>query len=85
MNCGIKITEADYTKLKRGFLDLLKPKIRYEWCKGCGLCVSFCPKQILALNINKVIITNSEKCIGCSLCEKICPDYAIYLRSEVNG
>ena len=24
--------------------------IRREWCKGCGICVAFCPKSVLELD-----------------------------------
>ena len=26
-----------------------KMQVRFERCKGCGLCVTVCPKQIVAL------------------------------------
>ncbi|EYE88400.1 hypothetical protein Q428_08355 [Fervidicella metallireducens AeB] len=54
--------------------------IKIEWCKGCGLCVEFCPRGVLALNIGKVEVQNVDKCIRCGLCQQICPDYVIYVR-----
>ncbi|WP_432664846.1 4Fe-4S dicluster domain-containing protein [Wukongibacter baidiensis] len=54
---------------------LIKP----ELCKGCGICVAFCPKQVLAMENEKVVAVDIEKCIKCGLCELRCPDYAIYL------
>lgn len=53
--------------------------INKEWCKGCGICVAFCPKQVLALNNEKAEIVNIENCISCGLCELRCPDSAIYI------
>ncbi len=53
--------------------------IKREWCKGCGICVAFCPKSVLALHNEKVIPVNSSECIQCGQCELRCPDYAIYL------
>lgn len=50
-----------------------------SWCKGCAICVEFCPKKILKLEKGKITVTNHEECIKCGLCELRCPDYAIYL------
>ena len=54
-------------------------------CKGCGLCVSVCPKKILALAVHRMNdkgyypaeVTDQESCIGCAMCGIICPDSAI--------
>ncbi|MBR2635017.1 MAG: 4Fe-4S binding protein [Clostridia bacterium] len=49
------------------------------WCKGCGVCAAFCPKNVLALKGDKIAVQNEEACIRCGLCELRCPDYAIWL------
>jgi 2-oxoglutarate ferredoxin oxidoreductase subunit delta len=55
-----------------------------ERCKGCGLCVSVCPKKVL--DISKEINSKGyfpayqarpEDCIYCALCCTMCPDVAI--------
>lgn len=52
--------------------------INERWCKGCEICVRFCPKQVLGIdNRGKVEILNQEACIGCRLCDLHCPDFAI--------
>ncbi len=49
-------------------------------CKGCGICVAFCPKQILKINeVEKMEIIDESQCIGCKQCELRCPDYAIFV------
>ena len=54
--------------------------INREWCKGCGICVAFCPKQALGLDDEeKACWVNPEDCITCGLCELRCPDVAIEL------
>lgn len=54
-------------------------------CKGCGLCVTVCPKKIMALSktginargYNPVEITDMSLCIGCANCAKMCPDFVL--------
>ena len=54
-----------------------------EWCKGCGICVAFCPVHILFIDTDdKVSITDPQACIQCGQCELRCPDYAIFLQEE---
>ncbi|MEO0072484.1 MAG: 4Fe-4S binding protein [candidate division WOR-3 bacterium] len=54
-----------------------------EFCKGCGICVEFCPKDVLALGKDlKVEVINVEACSGDRLCEFRCPDLAIFVRKK---
>lgn len=61
-----------------------KLTINPAWCKGCGICVAFCPMKVLALENDKVKVTDIEKCTQCGACELRCPDYAIYLGRKSN-
>lgn len=52
--------------------------VNRPWCKGCGLCVSVCPKKVLELDERvKSVPVRMDDCIGCHQCDFICPDLAI--------
>ena len=55
-----------------------------ERCKGCGVCVSVCPCEVLALsaevNGKGYPVARSARlyaCTGCASCAVICPDSVI--------
>jgi 2-oxoglutarate ferredoxin oxidoreductase subunit delta len=54
-----------------------------DWCKGCGICVEFCPGKVLAMNDEgKSSVVNEENCIKCGFCELHCPDFAIVVTDK---
>ncbi len=63
------------------------PKVTFktDLCKGCGLCVNVCPKQILVIAKDKINakghspaeMTDDSKCRGCAFCVTMCPDCII--------
>jgi 2-oxoglutarate ferredoxin oxidoreductase subunit delta len=61
-------------------------EVNRDFCKGCGICVAFCPKGVLALDDHeKAVVKQQEKCNACMLCELRCPDIAIEVRTEQQG
>jgi 2-oxoglutarate ferredoxin oxidoreductase subunit delta len=50
-----------------------------NWCKGCGLCVAFCPQQVFEEDDEShPIVAHPERCTGCGWCTMHCPDFAIF-------
>ncbi len=57
-----------------------------DFCKGCGFCITNCPKKVyeLSAEMNKkgYRLPNPvriEKCTECGICDLYCPDLAIVL------
>jgi 2-oxoglutarate ferredoxin oxidoreductase subunit delta len=54
-----------------------------ERCKGCGLCITVCPKGciIISKHSNKAGYFPAEAtnidCTGCAVCAIVCPDAVI--------
>ena len=50
----------------------------HHWCKKCGICTAFCPKDALAYDDEgHPYLKDSEACKSCGQCEVLCPDLAI--------
>ena len=64
---------------------MVKLTFQTDICKGCGLCVAACPRQILRISqttINKkghypAECAAPDQCIGCASCAIMCPDCVI--------
>ena len=59
-------------------------------CKGCGLCVEFCPKNCLSMSegLNRIgyhaaVLVKPEECNGCAMCAQMCPEIAIRIYRKV--
>lgn len=71
-------------------------EIDEERCKGCGLCITVCPKKQIEISDNlntkgyyparfKEADAGEQdpiKCTGCALCAVTCPDVAIEVYRE---
>lgn len=61
-----------------------------ELCKGCDICVVFCPKDVLEMDTDSfnrrgyhyLNVVKDEDCTECFMCERICPELAIHLRRK---
>lgn len=64
---------------------MAKIEINSELCKGCRLCIVFCPKQRIRVSkkLNKKgmhiveFLDKEGKCTGCAQCALMCPEAAI--------
>jgi len=79
----------------------LEPLVRCAWspleiaeerCKGCELCITACPHDVLDLDrsiVNRlgyhpVRLTDATACTSCAICAKVCPDavFTVYARPK---
>lgn len=64
-------------------------EVETEYCKGCELCISACPQDVLSLNMQQLnsrgyhpAFLEREGCTGCAICAIVCPDAAITVYRE---
>lgn len=65
-------------------------------CKGCGLCIVACPRNLIYLSyidnneyIPTAVFSENGHCVGCGFCASTCPDLAIKIfslyKNEITG
>jgi 2-oxoglutarate ferredoxin oxidoreductase subunit delta len=67
-------------------------QINRDYCKGCGLCIGFCPRHCLVLSedINEygyrtASLKSDANCTGCGICKTMCPDIVIEITEIMEG
>ena len=69
----MKKTEKEVSKVSK-----FNVVIHKAWCKDCGICKGFCPKDVFGMTEKKEIFVKPEhECIGCRMCTLRCPDFAV--------
>jgi len=76
--------DQDQIQIPHGIIHIIE-----ERCKGCGFCVEFCPRNVLAMSkqtnakgYHPPEVVDGEACSDCGLCTLLCPDFAIYVESS---
>jgi len=71
--CSVKTGSA--AKKRKKYFDVF---FYHDWCKSCGICMAFCPQQIISADKNgRPFMEDADRCVGCRFCELHCPDFAI--------
>lgn len=82
-----KPLDADKIKIPRGEVHIIKDR-----CKGCGLCIEFCPRDVLEVSeefnikgVHPPRVKDETRCALCGFCEVICPEFAIFSVEKEGG
>jgi 2-oxoglutarate ferredoxin oxidoreductase subunit delta len=76
-----KPLDQDRVVVPRGEIHLIVDR-----CKGCELCLTYCPRDVLALSkhfnakgYHPPQVIQPERCVACGLCEMLCPEFSIFV------
>ena len=61
-----------------------------ERCKGCQLCVTYCPRSALEMSTlfnakgyHPPQVRHPQSCVACGLCAMLCPEFAIFVEEKL--
>jgi len=80
--------DADQIVIPHGQITIIPSR-----CKGCELCQTYCPRDVLKMSTTFNTkgyyipeIADALACVACGLCQIMCPEFAIYVtESEVGS
>ena len=58
-----------------------------ERCKGCEICIRFCPQEVLQVSTGtnpkgyhypEIAPGKEAACVHCQFCSLVCPEFAIF-------
>jgi 2-oxoglutarate ferredoxin oxidoreductase subunit delta len=65
-------------------------EVSEKYCKGCELCVSACPQNVMSLDMEHLTPKgyhpaqlSADGCTGCAICAIVCPEAAIAVYREI--
>ena len=75
-----KPLDLESIKASRGKVIIVEDR-----CKGCGFCVAYCPRDVLAMSqtfnakgYHTPAVIDESKCVNCHFCEALCPEFGIF-------
>lgn len=88
MRTVTKLLPSQRAKVSKGKVHIIE-----ERCKGCGLCIDFCPTGVLRKSerLNEKgyhlpeqleISEEGKSCVACGFCQVVCPEFAIWVEEE---
>lgn len=86
---GFKLPKTTlYHRLPNSLMQFLslflrvKPDVRRDLCKNCGICVKGCPVGAISSTEKDGIEFDYGKCILCLCCHEFCPENAIFIKEN---
>jgi 2-oxoglutarate ferredoxin oxidoreductase subunit delta len=78
------VKNKDTGRVKEKFAVASEVYINEALCKGCDICIEFCPKDVFEVSSEVgprgyfvPVVAKPEDCSACMLCEHLCPELAL--------
>jgi NAD-dependent dihydropyrimidine dehydrogenase PreA subunit len=79
---GELILKGMYSGLPRKEIEWY-PKINYDLCTSCEVCLNFCHNEVFTKDGDKVVVSQPYNClVGCKACAPLCTAGAITFPSR---